>query len=227
MIDIKSILRLSSEFIKFARSFDLVEFDSLPPFRIRNGIKTFFSPERKEMLQNLTKIGMGGSRNTYVLSSKKALKVAKNERGENGNKNEFEILTRYQSIFLPKAFNRAKDYSWIIVELVRPIANLSEILQMTGIDGDLFQLLVNEREYSSSFEEAILKEIKIETFQDLKNSSERISNLESYINHPFFKELDKIIDELNLDVGELSMEQNLGKSASGHLVLLDIGELNN
>jgi hypothetical protein len=76
MANVDYILKLSRQFCKIADHFDLEEFSSLP-----TGIETGkLSPERHAMLSQLPISGIGGSRNTYILNSEKALKVAKKRK---------------------------------------------------------------------------------------------------------------------------------------------------
>jgi hypothetical protein len=232
MANVDYILKLSRQFCKIADHFDLEEFSSLP-----TGIETGkLSPERHAMLSQLPISGIGGSRNTYVLSSKKAIKVAKNGRGLEGNKIEFENLKKYDSVWLPKVFNRANDYSWIEVEFVRPLNDKKEITNLTGIDGDWFIIIMMTRNREKSMNEAIdflirrneKHLIKIPNSPYLKANDKIIAIsllLNSYKNNPFLMELDQLITEANLEPYEFSLIENLGKSITGHLVLLDIGGL--
>lgn len=222
MANVHYILKLSRQFCKIADHFDLEEFSSLP-----TGIETGrLSPERHTMLSQLQISGIGGSRNTYVLNSRKALKVAKNRRGLEGNEIEFENL-KNNSVWLPKVYNRADDFSWIVVELVRPLLNFSEIEGLIGIDGELFDYLMGDRDYYSSFQsliESILFDLK-ENDNDSKYSRFDPNALKACLDNKFLMELDKLINRFSLSSVEFTDIDNLGKSVSGHLVLLDIGEL--
>lgn len=213
MANVDYILKLSEQFRKIAYHFDLEEFSSLPT-GIENGR---LSPQRHTMLSQLPISGIGGSRNVYILNSKKALKVAKNIRGLEGNKIEFENLKKYDSVWLPKVFDRANDYSWIEVEYVTPLDGFYEIDNLIGIDHNIFLALLLERDYTSNFDDAIINAIA--------DSNADNSEYKKYIGNNYLKDLDRLIDKMSLDQIEFRDVGNLGKSASGHLVLLDIGEL--
>ena len=213
MANVDYILKFSEQFCKIARHFDLKEFSSLPT-GIENGR---LSPQRHAMLSRLPISGIGGSRNTYILNSKKALKVAKNIRGLEGNEIEFNNLKKYDSVWLPKVFDRAEDYSWIEVEKVQPLKNFYEIDDLIKINHNIFLALLLERDYTLSFNDAIASAITDSNADNFEYTK--------YIDNPYLKELDKLIDEMNLDQVEFRDIENLGKSASDHLVLLDVGEL--
>jgi hypothetical protein len=162
--------------------------------------------------------------------------LQKNGRGLEGNKIEFENLKKYNSVWLPKVFNRANDYSWIEVEFVRPLNDKREITNLTGVDGDWFIIIMMTRNREKSMNEAIdflIKRnekhlIKIPNSSYLKANDKIIAIsllLNSYKNNPFLMELDQLITEANLEPYEFSLIENLGESITGHLVLLDIGGL--
>jgi len=232
MANVDYILKLSEQFCKIADYFDLEEFSSLPIFGSYDGMFR----DRAEMLSQLSLIGRGQSRNTYAISSEKALKVAKTKRGIEGNKNEFNISQKYNSIWLPKVFRRARDYSWIEVELVIPLNDKNEITNLIGVDGGWFNIIMMTRNQERSMNETIdflirrneKHLIKIPNSPYLKANDKIITDnllLESYKKNPFLMELDQLITEANLEPYELSLVENLGKSTSGHLVLLDIGAI--
>lgn len=232
MANVDYILKLSEQFCKTINPFDIREFDSLQVFDLKRNVG--ISEERNKLLEQILFIGKGGSRNTYALSTRKALKVAKDHRGLEGNKNEFEFLSNNQSLLLPKAYDHAEDYSWIIVELVRPISSSDEISELIGINGKLLLDLMDYRHLKPSFDELLISKIhdlKKMIGASSKNTAYNFANkyliqikeLQNLIGNPYLAELDRLIENLNLEPRELSFYENFGKSASGHLVLLDIG----
>ena len=76
MIDVKSILRLSREFIKSAE-FDKWHFDQLPVFNTHKYGWKSISDERNKYLENYRFINKGSGRFVYEISPTTALKVAK------------------------------------------------------------------------------------------------------------------------------------------------------
>lgn len=234
MANVDYILKLSEQFRKIINPFDIREFDSLPSFDPTRNVG--ISKEREKLLEQILFIGKGGSRNTYALSTRKALKVAKDYRGLDGNRVEFESSLKYNSIWLPKVFRKAEDYSWIEVELVRPLNDKNEINDLIGIDGWWFNFILMTRNQEKSFIESIDFLIKRNEKSFIKNPSsvykkhnDKIAEisllLESYKSNKFLFDLDELITKANLYPYELSMIENLGKSTSGHLVLLDVGAI--
>ena len=78
MANVDYILKFSEQFRKIINPFDIREFDSLPSFDLTRNVG--ISKEREKLLEQILFIGKGGSRNTYALSTRKALKVAKDYR---------------------------------------------------------------------------------------------------------------------------------------------------
>jgi hypothetical protein len=87
----------------------------------------------------LRHIGRGSARTVYVLSSKRALKFARNERGFDQNSVEVKVYEslRHKSI-VPRVFAHDRTRpsglsSWIVVELVRPVRDAKELKRLSGI----------------------------------------------------------------------------------------------
>jgi len=75
--------------------------------------------------QHFIKIGTGTSRVTFLINSSKVIKLALNNPGLAQNKIEFDNLLKFNSKFLPKAFDKSPDSSWIEVEFILPVKNTS------------------------------------------------------------------------------------------------------
>ena len=143
-------------------------------------------------------IGSGGSRHTFAISSKRAIKINKWPNSEtNQNSFEYETLIEYNSNLLPKAYEHASDFSWIEVELCRPLKSKSEFLQLTGIKYNDFQDIIFDQ-YD--------KKIYLE---DVENK--------------FIQELNDLYLDSNIDLIEIAKLQNLGINSSGKIVILDVG----
>jgi hypothetical protein len=220
MIDVKSILRLSREFIKSAE-FDKWHFDQLPIFNTNEYGWKSISNERNKYLENYRFINKGSGRFVYEISPTTALKVAKDRLGIIQNKIEFSVLKRGAfSNALPKIFDRSEDYSWIEVELATPLKNLDEIEEMTGIDRRDFDNLISLVKNRNSFKELIQFCLKT---TDNPHLLERYSK---YLNNSFLNKVDEICKIFNLYPSEVAKRSSLGKSASGNIVFLDVGIMN-
>lgn len=68
-------------------------------------------------------LGKGTSRATYLLSSRKVLKVAMNEKGIAQNEAEVDIYNTLPAArpVITKVFRYDPDYKWVISELVKPL----------------------------------------------------------------------------------------------------------
>lgn len=217
MIDVKSILRLSREFIKNAE-FDKWHFDQLPLFSTHKYDWKDISDERKKYLENYRFVGRGSGRFVYEISPISALKVAKDRLGIVQNKIEFSILKRGEfSDALPKVFDRADDYSWIEVELATPLKNFNEVEQMTKINSQDFENLISLVKNHNSFQDLIKHLLR--TTKDEK----LFKRYRKYLNNPFLEKVDEISRLFNLYPSEVAKRSSLGKSASGNIVFLDVG----
>ena len=217
MIDVKSILRLSREFIKNAE-FDKWYFDQLPVFNTHKYGWKSISDERNKYLENYRLINKGSGRFVYEISPTSALKVAKDRLGIIQNKIEFSVLKRGAfSNALPKVFDRSDDYSWIEVELATPLKNFSEVEQMTGISTQDFEGLISLVKNHESFQDLIKHLLK--TTKDEK----LFKRYRKYLNNSFLEKVDEISKLFNLYPSEVAKRSSLGKSASGNIVFLDVG----
>lgn len=217
MIDVKSILRLSREFIKKAE-FDKWYFDQLPIFNTNEYGWKSISDERKKYLENYRLVGRGSGRFVYEISPTSALKIAKDRAGIIQNKIEFSILKRGAfSNALPKVFDRAEDFSWIEVELATPLKDFSEVEQMTKISTQDFEGLISLVKNHNSFKELITHLLKT------TKNDKLFKRYRKYLNNSFLEKVDEISKLFNLYPSEVAKRSSLGKSASGNIVFLDVG----
>ena len=87
------------------------------------------------------------------------------------NKWESDLLIqqRYADVF-PRTFEVAKDYTWILSEMVDPVEHHGELFDIMGIDNSIFSS--NKRVFNMLFKELIEDCIKI--FQDPDSSVRKI-----------------------------------------------------
>lgn len=97
---------------------------------------------------HLKKLGKGGARAAYLLTSRSVLKIALDEAGIDQNIEEWTISDNVERA-APIA--RVLQHSvppmiWIVSELVRPVANDAEFLHLCGYDlHDVMELLHEAR----------------------------------------------------------------------------------
>jgi hypothetical protein len=228
------ISELSQYFYKLAKEYFVFSYEIL------DNLKTL--KEKNEYLSKFFQvIGKGQSgRKVFLKNSKKAIKLAYNKNGIKQNKIESEILQNNNSIWLPKFYQSVIDYSWIEVELVRPLKGSYEIEELINVNGqDFISLMENlGNQKNLSLFDLINQEIdmlrknlerlshnKFETEFTKQNLKQFINKHESYLSNKYLKELQKLISATHLDPWEFAFVFNLGKSASGHLVLLDLGKI--
>src|SRR5574337_1313778 len=81
----------------------------------------------------LQELGMGSSRIVFLLDNKRVLKVARNEKGIGQNKAELDAVTNttLRQVF-SKIYDYSSDFAWLVSELVRPLTNKEEFVELTG-----------------------------------------------------------------------------------------------
>lgn len=126
-----------------ASKFDIRYFNSL------NDIKEI----NKYALENLNKIDTGTSRNVFILNSKKAIKIAKENASEPGiaqNKVEADMSNKFKSLDIScyaKVQVHHPDYIWIISDLVRPVKDLDELCRLFKIQTETMFTLFSPQKF--------------------------------------------------------------------------------
>lgn len=152
----------------------------------------------------------GTSRATFVLNSKKVLKVSNHSvRGPVQNKKEWEASQNSSiSSFLTRVFDHDPDFNWIISELVRPY-NVSDSSTRYGV---LMKVL-------HTFTEAYDPDPADQSIKDSAN--DRLDNLQGM--EGYFRDTIYHLMNEGYNVFELSEPSAWGISPGGRLVLLDYG----
>ena len=87
-------------------------------------------------------LGQGSSREVFALDAKRALKMARNEKGIAQNQAELSIATDAEGGLVAKIFQYDPEYKWLVSELVRPITSGEEFKHLTGISWGVFVHLI-------------------------------------------------------------------------------------
>lgn len=148
-------------------------------------------------------LGAGSSRATFILNSKKVLKIAtKRLKGRAQNKAEVDIITNpnHKSALTQIYDLDADNYNWIVSDLVRPISNEDEFFKLTSLDFDDF--------YDSLFG----SHPKAGYYYSAKEDE-----------HPLTKSTAHLIKTTKLMPGDLMDVEHWGKTADGRVVLYDYG----
>lgn len=149
-----------------------------------------------EEIVKLELLGEGSSRKTYLLSSKYAIKIAKNPAGIHQNRQEVEFWTdpRFTGIVANIADYQDK-FIWIMVELVRPLKSESEFISLTGMSFYDFDLYVK----------GTITEDKAKNVP------------------PFVARLRKLVQDKVISAADATKLSSFGKTSDGRVVLLDYG----
>jgi hypothetical protein len=213
-------------------------------------LNTLEFKDQKSYLEHLgyKLIGRSG-RLVYLISSKKVLKLAPtfNDFSVRQNQLEYEVLAGKNSDFLPKVYDRAPDYRWIEVGLVRPLKSYAELSRLFG--GVPFNDYTYILTYSALSLQDIVK-MKIMDIDRLKKDIESLSGedqayrnelyeeseqeeiarfeaeirkWENYLHNPVLVEMMDDIHTYGIPTRDLDRLDNLGVNTDGHLVFLDVG----
>lgn len=163
--------------------------------------------------------GAGGSRQTFILTSKLILKLAVNEKGLEQNKTEYEISQKFPNI-TAKVYKTGPEYYYIVSELVRPITNWDEFENLTKINWVVFRDIMSAlaKTNSESLSTVVLSQ----------KTLSQLTFLTAYQVKKFFKEplvvsLFEVVKKGGLSIVDLQRVEHYGKTADGRIVLLDYG----
>jgi len=208
--------------------------------RIRGGLKRIQAPDlqlakniswnefkqieslddcNKYAKERLQFIGQGSSRNSYVLTSKKVLKIARDEDSIQQNKKE--VITNHDedlNRFFTKVFDNSPDCKWIVSELVNPVKNMQEIENYLGIKRGEFRLMfimsrseygyVQPKDWSRKDKDLMFKRISNDQHDDRLND---------------FLDFLVLAQQKNIEIYDFPGKDQWGKTVDGRIVLLDYG----
>lgn len=156
----------------------------------------------------LSVMGQGSSRKAYLLSGKYVLKVALNEKGISQNQAELDVFTNPQSqSVVAKVYSYDPKFQWLISDLVKPITNVDEFEQLSGIDWRSFCDMVNNGIYNKNVKPKDPSFVKAVVNTALKNNMLR----------------GDIVQQDHSRAPNEDVLGHWGKTPDGRLVLLDYG----
>jgi len=113
----------------FGSKFELNKFKKLPSREVMKQYAYMF----------LEPLGRGSSREVYTLSSRYALKIARNDKGVAQNEAEVDTFTNPQTKnVVAKVQSFDPDYNWMISDLVKPFDSEQEFQGAAGLSFDKF-----------------------------------------------------------------------------------------
>lgn len=155
----------------------------------------------------LKHLGRGGARRAYLLSTRKVLKIAINEKGIQQNNAEIEISKNAKpDAMITKVYDYSKsDSCWLICELIRPVNNEEEFFKYA--------------QYDLSDVIAALKE-----FKKFQNSGGKVTK--SYVDDLFLWNAWQTVNDANIAIFDLNKIDHWGINVDNELVILDYGFTN-
>ena len=180
-------------------------------------------------------LGVGSSRAAYLINNQKVLKLAINGKGIAQNQVEFSNLIKNRSDIFPKAYDKAPDDSWIMVEHVRVFETMEEVAGAFGLYIEEFEDYVSI--LNNNNESEIMKWIKrwedeIEERKEglnydmerVRNSERRIEMYRRALSQKGLVNFIRKMDELNLPFNEVARTpEHWGQAGDGRIVITDAG----
>lgn len=168
--------------------------------------KTLENEEQFEYAdKNLRLLGQGSSRWVYLLNSKRVLKLSINEKGDEQNKNELKISQNpISQRFAARVLAHAPDMSWIVSELVKPLAGREEFSSLTGVS---FQAMTDTL-YAS---------------RDLLKNKRSLQDVFQRDKDKFLRDLIRFVKNADLYIYDLMLPEQWGRAPDGRVILLDYG----
>lgn len=170
-------------------------------------------------------LGSGTSRIVYRLDSKRVLKIARmSEIGAAQNSEEKQLTDLFPELF-PRIYRAADDGSWLISEIVRPLSDEEEFLQLSGFTWPLFAGVIFSADQKNSIKTAIDSLPNNPEGYGYPKGTDLKEKAMGMIKKPLFR---KIIQAMGADllVGDITVLEHWGKTADGRLVILDAGFTN-
>lgn len=191
MEDLRRFIELVLEDIRSAPGFNIdvmKKFKTVP--EIYNYVKQFLKP-----------MGRGSSRMTYLLSSRKILKIAKNDAGLSQNEAEVDVFTNPSTKdVVARIFDYDPQNKWLVSELVKPLS------------WDQFEHIT--RWGWQEFVDCLKSKLQGGGFQE-KDVPQHMRK--------WFNAVVEMAQANKLSLGDLKVDNHWGKTADNRVVLLDYG----
>jgi hypothetical protein len=201
------------------RRFDLKDFRSLPNESIMQAYA----------MNYLEPLGQGSSRIAFVLSSKKVLKIARNEKGIAQNKAEVEVYAEPTSADVAaRIYDADKEGKWVISDLVKPITSTNEFKSLTGVDWQEFvqDLTASVSTFARKNKMSLPSGAheftkKVYDMAERGSNKLKLGNSSSTAKHSAPGEAEKGSNKLMS--ADLTVLDHWGKTPDGRAVILDYG----
>lgn len=188
---------------------------------LKEGLEKVFSFEKFSRLSTsldqieycssrLKKLGEGSARTVFSLNSLSVIKIASTEAGKEQNKVEGDgsACTDVADIFAAVT-QRAPDFSWIVMEKVRPFANGAEF-----------------KKHIKQSEASVFKTLTYwyaQNIQKARHNQFEPDDYEEVLENPYVKKLVKAIRSCDLLPGDLAKFSSWGIASDKRVVLIDFG----
>jgi len=163
--------------------------------------------------RNLQRLGEGSSREVFLLSSQKVLKVAVNEKGIAQNEAEIDVYTNPKTRpIISKVYDYGSGYEWLVSELVRELT-YEKICTLLDLDGSwdymIKELIVDKMPIDKLVKRYTEKNLRVKDSGTDVPGSVVVDKHGNHVAGPFFSppgwehdrgtpEAFKAIDEINV-----------------------------
>lgn len=196
---IDSIYRELHESVNYPNGFDIKEFESQPSY----AAKVRYADSKLE------KLGKGSARTVYKIDDETVLKVAHNQKGIAQNYVESDwSMHSYHGHLLPDLIDHDDENNlWLVKQRANRIKK-SEFKKMVGISFDEFGMALRNRARELMGKSTIF----------------RLDNYDEILEDEFFDDVMKLINDHDLEAGDMEQISNWGKLSDEETpVLTDVG----
>lgn len=193
---------MSEQLLREYLSFVLEDIHAAKGFNLNQMQRLKTVPEIYDYVkQYLKPMGRGSSRMTYLMSSRKILKLAKNSAGLDQNQAEVDVFTNPSTKdVVARIYSYDPQYKWIISELVRPLTwQIFESITHWGW---------------KEFVECLQSKLMGGGFQEKDVPKHMLK---------WFNSVIELADSNKLAFGDLKVPDHWGKTSDNRIVLLDYG----
>lgn len=165
-------------------------------------------------------LGSGSSRSAFILSPKRALKIANNNAGIAQNQAELDVARDYQD-YVPNIYGADENGKWLIVDIVRQLKSEEEFQEVSGFFlHDILDIMRMSETLGLNVMNMGMEDAQVleEYIPDMP--AQQILNV---VKNDWVLGLYEMIANKDLAHGDIALFGHWGLTASGRLVMLDTG----
>jgi hypothetical protein len=180
-----------------------------------------FKKRYEWLINNFKKIGNGESRIVFDIGDNKVLKLSKTNFNTQ-NAREIALFSCVQSEFLPKIYEFAEDYSWLISEKAELFKNYKELFNIFKIKTGISNKKWNEfkLQFKKNNNENIINDATmfLDLLMNVKFTKKLFDHLRNTSN--WFEKLIILLKKCKIKINDFRLN-NIGKTIDGAFVFIN------